>query len=71
VVRQVVAPNGKHRPRRLGETALEPIEARVDDIAWCPVEEKDTLHAFLATGGRQCWTCRVVTVDPAPPGGVE
>jgi len=65
-----------HRPRRVGEAAPEPViarpvEAMVNDLAWCPAEERDTLHAFLATGGRQCWTCRVVTVDPTPRGDAQ
>ncbi|WP_069773062.1 hypothetical protein [Streptomyces sp. LUP30] len=50
---------------------LRPVEALVNDTAWCPVEEVDRLHAFLATGGRICWTCRTVTTDRTPPGGVE
>ena len=67
---------GRHRPGRLGETASDPViarpaEAMVNDLAWCPAEERETLHAFLRVGGRQCWTCRTVTVDPTPPGGVE
>ncbi len=67
---------GRHRPRRLGEAAPEPViarptEAMVNDLAWCPAEERQTLHALLTTGGRVCWTCRTVTLDPTPPGGVE
>lgn len=67
---------GRHRPRQLGEAAPEPaiarpVEAMVNDLAWCPAEERETLHAFLRLGGRECWTCRTVTMDPTPPGGVE
>lgn len=68
--------HGLHRPRRVGEAAPEPViarpvEATVNDIAWCPAEERETLHAFLRLGGRFCWTCRTVTADPTPPGGAE
>jgi hypothetical protein len=46
------------------------------DIAWCPAEQCERLHAFLATGGRICWTCRHFTdhgpLTSAPaPGGAE
>lgn len=54
---------------RPGDELLRPTEAFVQDIAYCPVEEAERLHVFLATGGRMCWTCRSVTVDPTPPGG--
>ncbi|MFD4559006.1 hypothetical protein ACFWP5_32585 [Streptomyces sp. NPDC058469] len=50
---------------------MRPTESLVNDMAWCPAEERETLHAFLRLGGRQCWTCRTVTVDPTPPGGAE
>jgi hypothetical protein len=50
---------------------MRPTEALVNDLAWCPAEERETLHAFLRLGGRQCWTCRTVTLDPTPPGGAE
>ncbi|MET9098331.1 hypothetical protein [Streptomyces antibioticus] len=50
---------------------LRPVEAMVNDIAYCPAEQRERLHAFLAGGGRVCWTCRTVTVEPTPPGGVE
>jgi hypothetical protein len=66
VVRQVVAPTGHHRPRRVIETVplavlMRPEEAMVNDLAWCPAEERETLHAFLRLGGRVCWTCRTFT----------
>ncbi|MGD1219972.1 hypothetical protein AB9Q10_16265 [Streptomyces krungchingensis] len=76
-VRQVIAPAGKHRPHRpVEETVplrvlMRPSESTVNDIAWCPAEETDRLHAFLRLGGRMCWTCRTVTNDPTPPGGVQ
>jgi hypothetical protein len=40
---------------------LRPVEALVNDLAYCPTEERERLHAFLATGGRICWTCRTFT----------
>lgn len=75
-LRQFVAPTGHHRTRRVEETVplnvlMRPTEAMVNDLAWCPAEKRKTLHAFLALGGRQCWTCRTVTTDPTPPGGTE
>ena len=68
---------GRHRGARPAEVTvpladlMRPVEATVNDIAWCPAEERETLHAFLRPGGRECWTCRTVTMDPTPPGGVE
>lgn len=65
-LRQAIAPAGKHRPRRVEETVplavlMRPEEATVNDFAWCPAEQRKTLHAFLVLGGRVCWTCRTVT----------
>ncbi|MFD4572058.1 hypothetical protein ACFWNK_01995 [Streptomyces sp. NPDC058417] len=51
-------PTGHHRRTQPAPT---PVEALVSDVAWCPVEEATRLHAFLATGGRVCWTCRTIT----------
>ncbi|WP_330349241.1 hypothetical protein [Streptomyces sp. NBC_00582] len=50
---------------------LRPVEAMATDIAYCPAEQTETLHAFLRMGGRICWTCRTLTMGPTPPGGVE
>ncbi|PWI08354.1 hypothetical protein DIZ27_23230 [Streptomyces sp. NWU339] len=68
-MRQIVAPNGKHRPRRLDSVPptaqprpVEATETTVNDTAYCPAEKRDRLHAFLRTGGRVCWTCRTVTL---------
>lgn len=75
-LRQVVAPAGRHRPHRVEETVplavlLRPDETTVTDIAWCPAEERETLHAFLRLGGRICWTCRTFTdhgpLNSTPP----
>ncbi|WP_405554275.1 hypothetical protein [Streptomyces sp. NBC_01171] len=52
-------------------TMLRPVDALVTDEAWCPAEQQVTLHAFLALGGRICWTCRHLTMTPVPPGGAE
>ena len=62
---------GAHRRCTREIHMQQPIEAQVNDLAWCPAEDAQRLHAFLATGGRICWTCRTVTVDPTPRGGVE
>ncbi|NUR64374.1 MAG: hypothetical protein HOQ47_01325 [Streptomyces sp.] len=81
-LRRIVQPGHGHRRKGARTTGcpeetvplrvlMRPTEAMVNDIAWCPAEERETLHAFLRLGGRQCWTCRTVTVDPTPPGGVE
>lgn len=43
------------------DAPMTSVEALVSDTAYCPAEEKDTLHAFLRTGGRICWTCRTYT----------
>ncbi|MBZ3909393.1 hypothetical protein [Streptomyces acidiscabies] len=55
---------------------LRPVEALVTDLAHCPAEERTTLHAFLTTGGRICWTCRTYTetgplTSTPPTGGAE
>lgn len=74
ILRRIVKPAGHHRaPRETGRirSLMRPAEALVNDTAWCPVEERERLHAFLRTGGRVCWTCRTVTTDPTPPGGAE
>lgn len=76
VLRQIIAPAGKHRPHTVDEfvpvaVLMRPTEAMVNDLAWCPAEKRKTLHAFLRLGGRECWTCRTITTDPTPPGGVE
>lgn len=57
---------GRRGPRRVVEPVtlnvlMRPTEAMVNDLAFCPAEEKETLHAFLRTGGRICWTCRTYT----------
>jgi len=77
-LRRIVQPGPGHRragrPRPVKPTPtnlMRPEEAMVNDLAYCPAEERETLHAFLRLGGRQCWTCRTVTTDPTPPGGVE
>lgn len=70
-------PTGRHRAARAtraqapSAVLLRPVEAMVNDIAYCPAERTDRLHAFLRTGGRICWTCRTLTTDPTPPGGAE
>lgn len=73
---QMAKPTGVHRRTTAVEqpapvVLLRPAEAMVNDLAWCPAEKRERLHAFLATGGRVCWTCRTITMDPTPPGGAE
>ncbi|MFJ8144651.1 hypothetical protein ACIQ6R_06200 [Streptomyces sp. NPDC096048] len=51
-------------PRALEETTplrelLRPTE--IDDLGYCPAEERVTLHRFNGTGTRTCWTCRCET----------
>jgi hypothetical protein len=50
------APTGTHR----AATLMRPQSAEVNDLAYCPAEQRDTLHAFHPDG-RQCWTCRTFT----------
>lgn len=81
VLRQAFAPAGKHRPHRDEQTVhlvgpRRSTQATVDDIAYCPAEERNTLHAFLRLGGRVCWTCRTFTDHPPltstpPQGGAQ
>jgi hypothetical protein len=76
-LRQLVRPSGRRRAPRVIEeqvplnVLMRPTEAMVNDLAWCPAERRLTLHAFLRLGGRECWTCRTITMDPTPPGGAE
>ncbi|MFJ9657582.1 hypothetical protein ACIRPR_06390 [Streptomyces griseoflavus] len=71
--RWYVAPTGAHRaPRALEDTVtledlLRPTTHGVNDLAYCPAEKRETLHAF-GTGTRTCWTCRTET-DTAVPRG--
>lgn len=80
-LRRIVQPGHGHRRKGThtpfpGHTVplrvlMRPAEAMANDVAYCPAENRQRLHAFLATGGRVCWTCRTVTTDPTPPGGAE
>jgi hypothetical protein len=80
-LRRIVQPGSGHRRKGTHtpcpdhtvplHVLMRPTEALVNDIAYCPAEDRDTLHAFLRLGGRQCWVCRTVTMDPTPPGGAE
>ncbi|MEU2062871.1 hypothetical protein [Streptomyces sp. NPDC013455] len=47
---------------RLAEL-MRPQEVPVNDVCWCPAEQRETLHAYHPDG-RECWTCRTFT-----PGG--
>jgi hypothetical protein len=58
------------RPRVLEETVtledlMRPTVHGVNDLAYCPAEHRDTLHAF-ADGTRTCWTCRTETPTAVP-----
>ncbi|MFE3169295.1 hypothetical protein [Streptomyces sp. NPDC059224] len=75
-IRQFMEPGHGHRRKGAStqcpeatvslRALMRPTEAMVNDVAWCPAEERETLHAFLRPGGRQCWTCRTITTDPTP-----
>ncbi|MFF7142323.1 hypothetical protein ACFZB5_13880 [Streptomyces nodosus] len=65
------APSGRHRaPRHAAPAApqqlLRPIEALDTFEAWCPAEQRTTLHARLRLGGAVCMDCR--NPSPAVPG---
>lgn len=69
ILRRIVHPTGQHRrvdPVVPLAELLRPTEVLCTDEAWCPVQQQTTLHAFLHTGGRVCWTCRHHT-----PGGAQ
>ncbi|WP_328934186.1 MULTISPECIES: hypothetical protein [unclassified Streptomyces] len=80
-LRRIVRPGSGHRRKGThtpfpGHTVplrvlMRPSEAMANDVAYCPAENRERLHAFLSTGGRVCWTCRTVTTDPTQPGGAE
>ncbi|MEV5659830.1 hypothetical protein [Streptomyces flaveolus] len=40
---------------------LRPQAVEVNDHAWCPAEERLTLHGFHRDNSRTCWTCRTRT----------
>ncbi|MCI4143023.1 hypothetical protein [Streptomyces sp. MMS20-AI2-20] len=64
-------PAGADRaPRVLEETVtledlLRPTAHGVNDMAFCPAERRDTLHAF-GDNTRTCWTCRTETPTAVP-----
>lgn len=58
-LRRITRPTGRRRAN-----LLRPVEAMANDLAYCPAEERERLHAFLRTGGRVCWTCRTFTDHP-------
>jgi hypothetical protein len=68
--RWLAVPDRAHRAPRVPEDHLTPEElfrpAEVDDLAYCPAEERNTLHAFPGTGTRVCWTCRCETPTAVP-----
>jgi len=49
------------------EDLMRPTVHGVNDLAYCPAEHRDTLHAF-ADGTRVCWTCRTETPTAVPRG---
>lgn len=57
--RRVARPPAKPADRYA--RTLRPVEALVNDLAYCPVERRTTLHCFLRGGGRICWDCRTYT----------
>ncbi len=64
-LRQITRPGpGRRRATRPTDPTiglLRPVDTLVTDEAYCPAENRLTLHAFLRTGGRMCWTCRHFT----------
>ncbi|MFF0143589.1 hypothetical protein ACFYRN_45305 [Streptomyces sp. NPDC005227] len=66
VLRQIVAPNGRHRPHPvaalLDETSLLAADAvAANESAPCPTCARTTFHALNRDGSRTCWTCRTAT----------
>lgn len=75
VLRQIVAPNGRHRGGSvvaaapaagvLDEEHLEALldndEVVVSESALCPTCARTTFHAMHRDGSRTCWTCQTVT----------
>lgn len=63
------APTGSNRaPRTLEEwTTLHELmrPTGVDDLGYCPAEERVTLHAYHRDT-RVCWTCRCETPTAVP-----
>jgi hypothetical protein len=64
---------GRPRTPRAEQPPAEPLTlaeldrpAEVDDLAYCPAEERNTLHAFTGVGTRVCWTCRCETPTAVP-----
>ncbi len=65
----VLPGKGRRRAARPADphiAMLRSVEALVTDFAHCPAEERTTLHCFLTTGGRICWTCRTYTPNHLP-----
>lgn len=68
--RWAVAPTGPRRGARPAEDTVQLAEllrpqTTANDVGWCPAEQDERLHAYDASGGRRCWTCRTYT----PRGG--
>lgn len=62
IARSWPAPAGRHRATA-DISLLRPVEA-VDQIeAHCPVQDRNTLHLRLATGGLICTECRHTTTE--------
>lgn len=40
------------------EDLMRPTLYGVNDLAYCPAEDAETLHTFEQPGVRVCWTCR-------------
>ncbi|MFB7711638.1 hypothetical protein [Streptomyces sp. NPDC056105] len=67
VLRQIIAPTGKHRATAgvLDEAELEQLLADGDieanECAPCPTCTRTTFHAMHTDGSRTCWTCNTTT----------
>lgn len=63
-LRQIVSPTGRHRAPRAVEM-LRPAE--VNDLAYCPAEQRITMHAFQGRT-RICFGCRHESPTAVPRG---
>ncbi|MET7436610.1 hypothetical protein ACFYQQ_00980 [Streptomyces sp. NPDC005496] len=62
VLRQIVAPAGRHRPGATQPTPLlRPDDLVANKAAYCPAEQRTTFHGMHRDGSRHCWTCRTNT----------
>jgi hypothetical protein len=58
VLRQIVAPTGRHRPKPV---LLDADEIATHEDADCPRCERATAHAVNRDTSRRCWDCGATT----------